>query len=67
MDIKVTPKQCPKCNMGRSYCKEHDAYFCSTCDEWLEDACRDPSCEFCPGRPDKPSQVNYGYRNTEES
>lgn len=39
------------------YSYEYDAYFCCDCDDWLEKKCEDHRCNFCPKRPDKPSQV----------
>lgn len=35
----------------------YDAYYCKTCDEWLEPTCGDPLCTTCKNRPDKPSQM----------
>lgn len=33
-----------------------DAYFCSVCDEWLEEPCTDENCiYFCTIRPARPS------------
>jgi uncharacterized protein (DUF1778 family) len=32
-----------------------DAYYCPVCNEWLERRCDDPTCEFCAGRPERPS------------
>lgn len=29
----------------------HDAFFCTGCGAWLETACTDPECYFCPERP----------------
>lgn len=37
--------------------KKYDAYFCAECDEWIEKKCGDATCDFCPTRPDKPSEV----------
>ena len=37
----------------------YDAMFCKICDSWLEDRCDDPRCNFCPQRPEKPSESNY--------
>lgn len=28
-----------------------DAYFCTSCMQWLEHKCPDESCEFCADRP----------------
>lgn len=35
----------------------YNSYFCLICDVWLERACNDPACPYCPGRPEKPSQA----------
>lgn len=55
MDVKIAPNHCPACDTPRSYSHRYDAYYCQPCDTWLEDQCRDPGCEFCPDRPEKPS------------
>ena len=39
------------------YCDTHDAYYNAVLDEWLESACGDPTCEYCVGRPERPSLV----------
>lgn len=36
---------------------KHDAYYCALCDEWAERQCVCVDCEFCAGRPEKPSEV----------
>jgi len=38
--------------------EKYDAYYCPDCDVWLENKCKDPDCEFCSRRPEKPSQVS---------
>lgn len=48
---------CDHCGNNTYYCVEHDADHCSFCDKWLENACKDPQCEFCKDRPDKPSDL----------
>lgn len=50
-----------KCGMQKKpiYHKKHDAYFCEDCDQWLEDACEDADCQFCPTRPNRPSEADY--------
>ena len=45
---------CEKCLERRIYSSQYDAYFCAQCNEWIEDACPDSSCEFCARRPFKP-------------
>jgi hypothetical protein len=49
-------KHCPDCNNLISYSEKYDAYFCPTCDEWLESKCSDPECIYCPQRPEKPNE-----------
>ena len=39
------------------YCEKHDAYYDDRKDIWLEARCDDINCEFCNGRPNKPSEV----------
>ena len=39
-------------------CKEFDAFYCVGCDVWLETACGDSSCPYCPGRPPVPSDAH---------
>jgi len=46
--------------------EEFDAYYCTTCDKWLEKQCSDPKCEFCSKRPKKPSLANQSLRNDSE-
>jgi hypothetical protein len=36
------------------YADLYDAYFCHDCNEWLEERCKDPACEECAERPDRP-------------
>jgi hypothetical protein len=45
---------CPTCAAQRVYHMDFDAYFCARCNVWLEAACDDPSCPYCPGRPTRP-------------
>lgn len=46
------------CGSERQYDKQYDAYYCELCNEWLENLCGDPNCEFCQNRPKKPSMIN---------
>ena len=41
-----------------TYSEEYDAQYCETCNEWLEDTCDDPTCEFCIKRPLTPKEEN---------
>jgi hypothetical protein len=36
------------------YSEEYDAYYDEDTNEWLDDKCDDPTCEFCMNRPEKP-------------
>ena len=47
-------KTCPKCSENQVYYDDYDSFFCPHCNNWLESACNDPSCEFCRSRPKKP-------------
>jgi hypothetical protein len=46
---------CPRCRKPRTYNDRHDAYYCAACDVWLDEGCRDPTCDYCATRPEKPS------------
>lgn len=54
---KLNGNWCPKCSSEVQYSNQYDAYYCELCNEWLESKCDDQECEFCPPRPDKPSQI----------
>jgi hypothetical protein len=49
----VNPNYCD-CEDKKSYSQEYDAYYCKSCDKWLEDKCDDPNCEYCTTRPQTP-------------
>ena len=50
--------RCSDCRSEVIRNERYDAYFCETCDEWLEEICSDGcKCGFCKDRPEKPSQV----------
>ena len=56
MIIKDIPEfTCPKCKSRTDYNERYDSYFCKSCDLWNSTACKDPKCEFCTKRPEKPS------------
>jgi hypothetical protein len=42
----------------RSYSKEFDAYYCANCNEWLENPCSNPECDFCSLRPERPIKTS---------
>jgi hypothetical protein len=39
------------------YVAQHDASYDKEKDEWLESKCKDPECDYCIDRPDKPSDA----------
>jgi hypothetical protein len=41
-----------------------DCYACMQCDEWLEEKCTDPDCEFCKRRPERPTGGENPYEAT---
>ena len=45
---------CDHCGSVRVYYDKHDAYFCPSCNIWLEGRCSDPDCNYCSGRPRTP-------------
>lgn len=49
-----TKSECPH---PRIYSTRWDAYYCEVCDRWAESKCKDPDCEFCRDRPEKPSET----------
>jgi hypothetical protein len=51
--IDATP--CPHCGAARIYHERYDAYFCHTCNYWLEGQCtHNTSDDPCRGRPRRP-------------
>ena len=56
MDLKVEGRRCSGCSSEVQYSNRYDSYFCELCNQWLEQSCTDPNCEFCSSRPKKPSQ-----------
>ena len=51
------PYVCPKCGKRSCLSLRYDAYYCPGCDIWLEPVCGSPLCEFCAGRPERPSEA----------
>ena len=45
---------CETCNSKNQYTEKYDAYYCKSCNTWLESACDDPTCEYCVNRPQTP-------------
>lgn len=47
-------KYCSTCKFNLVYYDNFDTYFCPKCNSWIESKCSDPSCKYCPNRPEKP-------------
>jgi hypothetical protein len=45
---------CEACGEPRVYYVAYDAFFCATCNRWLEFRCEDPGCDLCACRPARP-------------
>jgi hypothetical protein len=48
---------CTECKRAGILNTKFDSYFCEHCNIWLESACEDANCIFCPKRPEKPMEV----------
>lgn len=46
-------KLCEKCKVPSERDECFDAYYCPVCNDWLEQRCANPDCEFCSDRPEK--------------
>jgi len=49
--------ECQHCGQLKEYDDQFDAYYCAVCNEWAESKCKDPTCCYCPKRPDRPIEV----------
>lgn len=49
--------KCLKCGDSQIYFDDYDAYFCPTCNAWLESRCSDAPCSYCCQRPAQPLQA----------
>ena len=54
--MDIIRRRCNECGSEIQYNEQHDAHYCELCNKWLEEACGDEECEYCWGRPRKPSQ-----------
>lgn len=45
---------CDECGGPNIMDDRNDAKFCPQCDRWTESKCDDPSCDYCPYRPEPP-------------
>lgn len=50
----LSDEECPKCGLPIFYNYNYDSKFCVNCNVWLEHTCKDPECDFCADRPEKP-------------
>lgn len=57
LDACPCEKSCSACGGKLLYSWKHDAFFCPGCDVWTENVCKNPGCEYCAGRPERPSQA----------
>ena len=60
--VKIPVETCIECSGKTIHNMKYDAYFCKHCDIWRETTCKDPVCEFCSHRPERPSHI----QNTHE-
>ena len=45
---------CGKCRKKASFDRAFAAYYCPSCNLWLEPKCPDANCFMCKARPEKP-------------
>ncbi|EMR07665.1 hypothetical protein C772_00681 [Bhargavaea cecembensis DSE10] len=45
---------CEFCLEPLSYDATYDSAYCAGCNEWREETCTDPKCQFCTERPKRP-------------
>ncbi|MDE7206190.1 MAG: hypothetical protein K2N90_03360, partial [Lachnospiraceae bacterium] len=51
---------CSKCGQKTIYqIYKYDAWCCTSCNEWLDEACSDPDCPFCSRRPETPYEAHF--------
>lgn len=49
-----------QCCSKKKYSEKWDAYYCPSCNVWLEAACKDPECRFdCKNRPPYPDMKKF--------
>lgn len=47
-------RKCKICNHIMIFDMDMDDHFCPACNAWLYPICKDPECEICTNRPEKP-------------
>lgn len=60
-------KLCKSCGSDKHFVRinAYDAIACRNCGKWCETRCSDPKCEFCSGRGEGTSDVQWDDpRNT---
>lgn len=57
-DGEKTSQVCDKCGQNLYLSYIYDALYCPNCNEWKEEACDNPNCEYCAGRPLKPMNTS---------
>lgn len=57
-------KNCKHCGCTVCFNEGFDAHYCPECNIWLENICNDPTCFFCPQRPEKPLKKYKKNLNT---
>ncbi len=53
-DLVFRGDDCAECGWPIVYHMRWDAACCPSCNEWKEEKCSDPECEYCANRPDLP-------------
>jgi len=56
--MDINPNYC-RCGSKKKHSDQYDAYYCASCNEWLESKCDDPECEYCSIRPDQPVNKSH--------
>jgi hypothetical protein len=47
------------------YSEQYDAYYDEETNEWIEDKCDEPNCEFCMNRPETPGAGEKNFETSE--
>jgi hypothetical protein len=48
-----------KPSIHEKYSEEYDAFYNEETNEWIEDTCDEPDCQYCTTRPERPLDENY--------
>ena len=52
--VKIGREHLHKCGHKVEYNEKYDAYYCPSCNVWLEGVCGMDDCVYCKDRPTKP-------------